>query len=116
MAIADTPALRSQGFQGADRLPGSLDGMLFVFESPRTAWFHMRTVGFDLDIWWFDAEGQLIGSTNMTTCLDTTCVKYPSPGVVKWALETAAGAFDFETGARLGLPQEMEQPSTGGNS
>ena len=104
MAVADTPPLRSQGLQGMDGLPEGLDGMLFVFELPKTASFHMRTVGFDLDIWWFDEDGSLLGSTEMVTCPDIECVNYPSPGRVKWALETAHASYAFTPGQTLELP------------
>lgn len=104
VAVADTPPLRSQGLQSLDELPEGLDGMLFVFELPQTASFHMRTVGLDLDIWWFDEEGSLLGSTEMVTCLDIECVTYPSPGRVKWALETRHASYTFTSGQLLGFP------------
>lgn len=104
MAMAETSAQRSQGLQGVTELPGGLDGMLFVFDQPRTASFHMRTVGLDLDIWWFDPGGVVIGSTEMTTCIDEVCVDYPSPGEIGWALETPAGALDLVPGLALELP------------
>jgi uncharacterized membrane protein (UPF0127 family) len=101
VAVADTPAQRSQGLQGMAELPDGMDGMLFVFEAAREASFHMRTVGLDLDIWWFDAEGSLVGSTRMVTCAEGPCVSYSSPGEIMWALETSAGAWAFEAGSRL---------------
>lgn len=104
VAVADTSTLRSQGLQGVAELPRGLDGMLFVFDQPRAASFHMRTVGLDLDIWWFNEKGHLVDVTEMTTCLDTTCVTYPSPGEIEWALETPAGAFDFAAGQALEFP------------
>jgi len=104
VALAETAGQRSQGLQGLDELPGGVDGMLFVFEEARTASFHMRTVGFDLDIWWFDDGASLIGSTDMSTCLDGDCVSYPSPGQIKWALETPAGERGFAAGASLSVP------------
>lgn len=101
VAVAETTSQRRQGLQGVDDLPRGVDGMLFVFETPRTASFHMRTVTFDLDIWWFDAQGVLVGSTGMTTCLDGQCVSYRSPGEIMWALETPAGEWDFSPGSEL---------------
>lgn len=78
--------------------------MLFVFDQPRTATFHMRTVGFPLDIWWFDEDGHLIGMTEMETCLEGGCELYPSPGEIMWALETPAGDYRFDRDARLEFP------------
>ncbi|HEU4318523.1 MAG TPA: DUF192 domain-containing protein [Acidimicrobiia bacterium] len=104
MAEAATSEQRAQGLQGLDGLPGGLGGMLFEFPDARETSFHMRTVGFDLDMWWFDADGVLIGSTLMEECLDGACVSYPSPGPIRWALETEAGVFDFEIGSVLETP------------
>jgi uncharacterized membrane protein (UPF0127 family) len=101
VAVAETPAQRSQGLQGVSELPAGMDGMLFVFDVAREASFHMRTVGLDLDIWWFDEEGSLIGSTMMVTCPDGPCVSYPSPGEIMWALETPHHAYDFTPGQVL---------------
>ncbi len=75
--------------------------MLFAWDSPVSATFGMRDTSIPLDIWWFDAEGRLLGSTPMTTCPDGDCVAYRSPGPVLWALETVAGEHDFPPGARL---------------
>lgn len=104
LAVAETPAQRSQGLQGITDLPPGLDGMLFVYEQPSTAKFHMRTVGVELDVWWFDGDGKLIGSTEMDTCLDTECVKYPSPGVIGWAVETPRDDYDLLPGQLLEFP------------
>ena len=104
VAEAVTSEQRSLGLQGLDGLPRGVDGMLFEFPEPRETSFHMRTVGFDLDIWWFDGDGVLIGTTLMEECLDGGCVSYPSPGPITWALETEAGAFDFQEGSTLTLP------------
>lgn len=104
VAVADTGEQRSQGLQGRDALPAGIDGMLFVYEDARTAEYHMRTVGFPLDLWWFDEDGQLLGSTQMVPCPDGECVGYPSPGPIMWALETPAGEWEFTRGSRLRLP------------
>jgi uncharacterized membrane protein (UPF0127 family) len=101
VAVAETSAQRRQGLQGVSELPVGVDGMLFVFDVAREASFHMRTVGLDLDIWWFDANGSLLGSTLMVTCPDGRCVSYPSPGAIMWALETPSGAYGFSAGAKL---------------
>lgn len=101
VALADTSGQRSQGLQGVAELPRGVDGMLFVFEEARRASFHMRAVELDLDIWWFDERGALLGSTEMVTCLEGSCVSYPSPGEIMWALETSAGDYGFEVGVGL---------------
>lgn len=101
VAVAETPAQRRQGLQGLEELSAGLDGMLFVFDVAREASFHMRTVGFDLDIWWFDEEGSLVGSTRMVACPDGRCVSYRSPGKIMWALETPAEDWTFVPGVNL---------------
>ena len=104
VAEAATAEQRAQGLQGLDRLPPGVEGVLFTYPVSVDAIFHMRTVGFDLDIWWFDAAGVLVGSTVMEECLDGGCVSYESPKPVMWALETTAGEFDFPIGAVLSVP------------
>lgn len=101
VALADTPEQRNQGLRGVDGLPEALDGMLFVFEEERFATFGMRDTLIPLDIWWFDADGQLLGSTRMEPCPSEPCPNYGSPGEVAWALETPAGEEEFAPGETL---------------
>jgi len=99
--VADTPSQRAQGLREVEALPEGVDGMLFVWETPTTPTFGMRDTLIPLDIWWFDADGVLIGMTEMRTCPDGDCVSYAAPGPVRWALETPAGAHDFPPEADL---------------
>ena len=75
--------------------------MLFVFEAPRPAGFHMRNTLMELDIWWFDSSGDLLGSTEMEPCPSEPCPNYGSPGEVAWALETPAGQVELAPGDTL---------------
>lgn len=104
VAIAETLEQRSQGLRDVESLPVGLDGMLFVFGEPRPATFGMEDTLIPLDIWWFDGDGLLVGSTTMETCTDGACPPYPSPGGVSWALETPAGEWRFAPGAELAPP------------
>lgn len=79
-------------------MPAGVDGMLFVFETPRTATFGMRDTPMALDIWWFDQDGRLIGSAEMNPCPTGACTNHRSPPDVKWALETPAGTTDLGPG------------------
>lgn len=88
---------------GLDHLPGGIDGMLFVYSTPRTVGFHMRNTLIDLDIWWFDADMGLIGSAEMEPCEAEPCTSYASPGDVQWVLETTLGEYEFEPGDRLSI-------------
>ena len=103
VAVASTPEQRNQGLRGVDELDG-YDGMVFIFEEPRAATFGMRDTLIPLDIWWFDPDGVLIGSTEMQPCADLVCASYGSPGEIGWALETPLGEWEFQLGAMLEPP------------
>jgi uncharacterized protein len=103
VSVAQTSSERSQGLRGLEELPDGLDGMLFVFEESKIATFGMRETLIPLDIWWFDSDGSLIGSTEMDPCTSSSCPTYPSPGDVSWALETPLGQREFATGEVLTL-------------
>jgi hypothetical protein len=98
--VADTATKRQQGLRDIETLDG-YDGMLFVFEETRPATFGMGDTLVPLDIWWFDAEGVLLGGTEMSPCPDDPCVSYASPAPIMWALETPAGEYELEVGTVL---------------
>ncbi|HSJ84283.1 MAG TPA: DUF192 domain-containing protein [Acidimicrobiia bacterium] len=99
--VADTPTERSQGLRRVEELPTEIDGMLFVWETPTPAVFGMRDTLIPLDVWFFDEEGRLVGTHEMSPCLDSSCAGYPSPGPVRWALETPLGVVELDEGDRL---------------
>ena len=99
--VAETSAQRSQGLTDVTDLPDDIDGMLFLYQTPTTAAFHMLNTPMPLDIWWFDDQGALIGNIEMEPCLVEPCVTYGSPGQIVSVLETQVGVFDFELGADL---------------
>jgi hypothetical protein len=99
--VADSPEERQQGLKEAEVIPGGADGMLFVHDNPSQVNYVMLEVPIALDIWFFDPDGVLIGSTEMSPCPAEPCALYPSPGEVSWVLETVADAFQFEEGAVL---------------
>jgi uncharacterized membrane protein (UPF0127 family) len=103
VAVAETSAQRSQGLREVETLPPGIEGMLFVFGEARTATFGMRDTLIPLDIWWFDGDGRLLGSAEMSPCVAEPCAGYGSPGEVAWALETPAGEEDFAPGDSLVL-------------
>ena len=104
VAVADDSAERRQGLRDRSSMPGGVDGVLFVYDRPTVTTFDMASVGFDLDVWWFDEDGHLLGSTRMETCPDQECVGYASPGPIMWALETNAGAFELSPDVSLSFP------------
>jgi len=99
--VADDTDERSQGLRGVGSLPTDIDGMLFVWDAPTETAFVMEDTLIPLDVWFFDAEGVLIGSHEMTPCTADPCPGYPTPGAVSWALETPQGGQAFEIGDRL---------------
>lgn len=104
VAVATRPEELHQGLRAVNELPAGVDGMLFVFESPRPGTFTMEDTLIPLDIWWFDESGVMYDSTTMTPCVTSPCPVYPSPNVIGWALETPAGERVFEVGDELTMP------------
>lgn len=101
--VADEGDEHRQGLMGVEELPAGIDGMLFVFETLRPAGFHMRNTLMELDIWWFDGDMVLVGTTQMEPCTAQPCPTYRSPGDIQWVLETPRGESDFEPGDRLSI-------------
>lgn len=101
VAVALTSSQRSQGLRGVEELPDGMDGLLFVFGDPRTASFVMSDTLIPLDIWWFDADGRLVGSAEMEPCTSVFCDSYRSPQEVTYALESPLGEVELEPGAML---------------
>jgi len=90
VAVAETNDARQRGLMGVADL-GPLDGLLFAYPAPVETSFHMRNVPIPLDIAFFDAEGRLMAVVAMAVCEGEPCPSYPSPGPIRWALETPAG-------------------------
>lgn len=89
VAIADTPKARQKGLGDYDSLLPD-EGMLFVFEQPGDYCFWMKEVEFAIDIFWFDAEGNVVKSIDSLapeTYPELFCPKEP----VKYVLEIAGG-------------------------
>ena len=84
-----------------EELPAGVHGMLFAYAEPRSTSFHMLNTPMPLDIWWFDSDGVLVGTTEMEPCFVEPCASYPSPGRIMWALETPTSSYDFAVGATL---------------
>jgi len=101
VASAGSPQERNQGLRGVEALPRGIDGMLFSFGEPTVATFGMRDTLIPLDIWWFDEQGRLLGSTRMEPCPSPPCTNYGSPGEIVWALETPAGQVELTPGDTL---------------
>jgi uncharacterized membrane protein (UPF0127 family) len=96
--VSDDPAERAQGLREIERLPQGVDGMLFIFSEPSIPSFVMLGALIPLDLWFFDVNGELVGSAAMQPCAAEPCPRYPAPGEVKWALETPLGAREYQPG------------------
>lgn len=73
------------------------DAMLFKFDTPQQAQFTMTDVNFDLDVFWFDADKNLIGKTFATA--GAPFVETP-PNYV-YALEVPAAQIDVPENVQL---------------
>lgn len=99
--VADNLDERRQGLKDVSEVPNGGDGMLFAYSTPSFVTYGMLDVVIPLDIWFFDADGALIGTTEMTPCPAEPCTDYGSPGEISWVLETPAGVYEFPIGAVL---------------
>lgn len=87
VAVAETEEERAAGLSG--RPSG---GMLFIYPDFDIRWFWMQGMRFDLDIYWLDAQGLVIGSGRMAVCTEEPCEWLASPEPVRYVLELPAGA------------------------
>lgn len=78
---------KARGYQFAKTGPDDRHGLLFVFTRMGPQSFHMRNVGFDLDLLAFDAAGKFIGVVPMSHKSFKT---YKTPPCM-YALEVAPG-------------------------
>lgn len=83
---------RVTGFRGfPTELIAGFPGILFVFDDEIESNFTMLTVPFDLDIAFFNEDGELVGGTTMTAL---SAGQY-SPGVpFQYALELSSGSLE----------------------
>jgi parallel beta-helix repeat protein len=105
--VAEKGFERWVGFRG---FPASLlegfPGILFVFHKEAELRFTMVTVPFDLDITFFGATGQVVGSTTMTAFSQDL---YTATAPFQYALELASGTLSqlsIDENSRLLLPVE----------
>lgn len=93
--IADTESRRVRGLMFQDELPYN-QGMIFVFDKPGPYSLWMLNMQFDLDMIWFDKEGNVVHiETNVSPCktaLETmTCTSFTPNNEASYILEVTAG-------------------------
>lgn len=74
---------------------GGYDGMLFIYSGPKDGAFWMRNTPMPLSIAYFDQDGALISTADMSPCSDSpTCPSYPADSPFTYALEVPQGRLD----------------------
>ena len=105
--VADKSYSRMTGFRGfPSELIAGFPGILFAFdeERPTTSGFTMLTVPFDLDIAFFNATGEWVGSTTMVA---QATAMYTAGAPYQYALELPSGSLEalgIGAGSTLVLP------------
>ena len=103
-AVSDDDCKRTLGLSGRKEIDQS-SGMLFVFddEAPRGIW--MKDMAFPIDVFWRDAQGQIVSEVRDMATSSYPDVFYPSVPAT-YVLETDAGfaaANAIATGTSLQL-------------
>jgi uncharacterized membrane protein (UPF0127 family) len=90
VALADTPALRRQGLRGVEDL-GEVAGMWFTWGGAEsTSAFTMQDTLIELDIAFFDADGEVVDVLTMVPCSQSDCPLYRASRPYVAALEVPA--------------------------
>lgn len=88
--VADDPFERARGLRHTFRM--DVDGMLFVYPSPRRVEFTMRSVSIPLDIAFVRSNGRVIEVVRDRKADDLRTI--PSPDLVAAVLEIPTGTSD----------------------
>ena len=99
---ATTPAEREKGLGGRTNVPDGY-GMLFVFSKDGYYGFWMKDTLVPLDMFWMDAQGQVVSIEQDVATSTFPHVFYPS-APARYVLETVAGlaqAHSIATGTPL---------------
>ena len=88
--MADTEAERGQGLMGVDDV-GDFLGLLFVWEEEINTGFFMKDTLMPLDLFFYNAAGDLVDQVSLVPCAEEPCPVYVSDAIFQWVLETPAG-------------------------
>lgn len=107
--IADQPEEQEIGLMFRRKIDAD-QGMLFVFEQEKNQAFWMKNCFINLDILFFDAQGQFInGHYNVPPCNSNDCQIYESTKPAKYVLELKGGVgfgLDLAPQEILALPKK----------
>ena len=97
--IADTDANMARGLMFEEKLPYD-KGMLFVFDKPETRSMWMLNMQFNIDVIWFDGNGNIVSiDRNVPPCMTTVEIfvckeNGVSSDNAQYVLEVTAGFVD----------------------
>jgi len=97
--IADTDANMARGLMFEEKLPYD-KGMLFVFDEPETRSMWMLNMQFNIDVIWFDGNGNIVSiDRNVPPCMTTVEIfvckeNGVSSDNTQYVLEVTAGFVD----------------------
>ena len=91
LEIAATPDDRACGLAKRSALDHDA-GMLFLYNTPRTVVFWMHETRLPLAIAFLDEQGQILTIRKMRPYDQRS--RHPSPGRIRWAIETNVAWFD----------------------
>ena len=104
--LAETEDKQALGLMFRDSMADD-HGMLFLFPVEATRRFWMRNTRIPLDIFYFDANRQLLNvAENARPCRSRNCPRYLSAGPAKYVLELNGGKA-AELGVRPGDELEL---------
>ncbi len=90
LEYARTAEEREQGLSGRSEVPDNY-GMLFVFETPDTYAFWMKDMLLPIDIFWLDAEKQVVSFKENASPGQYPVESYSPSAPALYVLETQAG-------------------------
>jgi uncharacterized protein len=105
--IAETAAARGRGLMDRTSLPPD-EGMVFLFDMPLNAAFHMKDTLIPLSIAFWDQDGRIVTILEMTPCRSEPCPNYSPGRSIVGAVEANRGFF-IDHGIKVGDRFELER-------
>ena len=105
--IADSDGERRRGLMGVEELAPD-EGMVFLFEEPRSSGFWMKDTLIPLSIAWYGSDGRNVAFAEMVPCVAEPCRVYEPGAEYVGAAEANAGFFTahgVEIGDRITIAE-----------